>query len=325
MKINFVSFSDYNSELEVYDLKKMDLFVYLLVEIIKKGSNKTIKEVLLDLDITGSLLYLYQNNFYYLLDNKLIINNSNSEDISEVIVDDIKLSEFGNYCLSIGSIPVLNEIREKRVIYNPLSKELVSDNNVNESSNVVVIPNTINYLSLINEKKKEIMSKYSDDFVLNYKKVEANSYYFSGDKISSKIKDYLLLNKSEVSDDKVIDEKKSEFLSSNFKIKLFYGSNRCLVNSDYYLIVDKDNEFKVSDNKIYISEIVSEYNSYSFCSLDSKVYGYKVGNVKIDDSEYIAFEKELLKDHLGDIKKYLVRNKDKFNDKRIVEKVIDLL
>ena len=45
MKINFVSFSDFNSEIEVYDLKKMDLFVYLLVEIIKKGSDKTIKEV----------------------------------------------------------------------------------------------------------------------------------------------------------------------------------------------------------------------------------------------------------------------------------------
>ena len=49
MKINFVSFSDYNSEIEIYDLNKMDLFVYLLVEIIKKGSKKTIKEVLLDL------------------------------------------------------------------------------------------------------------------------------------------------------------------------------------------------------------------------------------------------------------------------------------
>jgi len=325
MKINFVSFSDYNSEIEIYDLNKMDLFVYLLVEIIKKGSKKTIKEVLLDLDITSSLLYLYQNNFYYLLDNNLIVNKSNSDDISEVIVDDVGFSEFGNYCLSIGSIPVLSEVREKRVIYNPLSKELVSDNKVNEGSNVVVIPSEINYLSLINEKKKEIISRYSDDFVLGYKKVEANGYYFSEENISEEVKKYLLLNKSEVSDDKVIDEKKSEFLSSNFRVKLFYGSDKCLVNSDYYLIIDKEREFEVNDNKIYISEIVNEYNDYSFCRIEDKVYGYKVGNVKIGDSSYTAFEKELLKDYLGDIKKYLVRNKDKFRDKRVVEKVIDLL
>ena len=34
MRINFVSFSDFNSDIEVYNLKKMDLFVYLLIEII---------------------------------------------------------------------------------------------------------------------------------------------------------------------------------------------------------------------------------------------------------------------------------------------------
>ena len=325
MKINLVSFSDYSSEIEIYDLKKMDLFVYLLVEIIKKGSNKTIKEVLLDLDITNSLLYLYQNNFYYLLDNKLIINNSNSDDISRVVVNDVKFSEFGNYCLSIGSIPKLSEVREKRVIYNPLKRELVSENNVNESSNVVVIPNKIDYLSLINEKKKEIMSKYSNDFVLNYKGLEANCYYFSTDDITEEVKNYLSLNKSDVSDNLIVDEKKSEFLSNNFKIKLFYGRSKCLVTSDYYLIVDESSEFKVIDNRIYVGKIVSEYDHYSFCSLDTKVYGYKVGNVRIDDNEYVAFEKELLKDYLGDIKKYLVRNKDKFKDKRVVEKVIDLL
>ena len=69
MKINFVSFSDYSGEVEVYNLEKMDLFVFLLVKIIQKGSDKTIKDVLLDMDITNALLYLYQNNFYYLLDN----------------------------------------------------------------------------------------------------------------------------------------------------------------------------------------------------------------------------------------------------------------
>lgn len=325
MKINFVSFSDYSGEIEVYDLNKMDLFSFLLVEIIKKGSKKTIKEVLLELDISSSLLYLYQNNFYYLLDNKLIISNSDSDDISEVRVDDVRFSEFGNYCLSIGSIPILNEIREKRIIYNPFSKELVNVNNVNDSSNVVVVSSDVSFLDLINNKKKEIMSRYSDDFILGYKKVEANCYYFSDDVINDEVKKYLKSNKSDVSDDKVIDEKKSEFLSSNFKIKLFYGSSKCLVNSDYYLVVSNEKEFDVSGNKVYIRDIVSEYSSYSFCEISNKVYGYNVGDVKIKEDIYTCFEKEILKDNKQDIKKYLVKNKEKFKDKRVVEKIIDLL
>ena len=139
MKINFVSFSDFDSEIEVYDLKKMDLFVYLLVEIIKKGSNKTIKEVLLDLDVTNSLLYLYQNNFYYLLDNNLIVNYSDSEDISEIKVNEVKLSEFGEYCLSKKCVIELVETRNKNVKYDVLNDRLVSDNKVFDSSNVVVM------------------------------------------------------------------------------------------------------------------------------------------------------------------------------------------
>ena len=115
MKINFVSFSDFDSEIEVYNLKNLDLFAYLLVEIIKKGSNKTIKEVLLDLDVTSSLLYLYQNNFYYLLDNGLIVNSSDSEDISEVKVNDVSFSEFGKYCLSKKCIIELVETKNKNI------------------------------------------------------------------------------------------------------------------------------------------------------------------------------------------------------------------
>lgn len=325
MKINFVSFSDFNSDIEVYELNKMDLFVYLLVEIIKKRSDKTIKEVLLDLDISNALLYLYQNNFYYLLDNNLIINNSDSDDISEVKVNDVRFSDFGKYCLSIKQVPLLKEVKHKRVIYDPFGKKLVSDNNYIDSSNVVVINDVIDYLDLINEKKKEIMSRYSDDFVLNYRNKEANGYYFSVDFISDDIKEYLKLNKSNTKDNKVINENKCEFLSSNFKVNLFCGKESVLVNSEYYLIVDKDKEFSVSDNKIYIGEIVDILNQYSFISFDSKSYGYKVGSVKIDSEEYSVVERDVIKDYSSEIKKYLVRNKDKFKDDRVVSKIIDLL
>lgn len=329
MKINFVSFSDFKSDIEIYDLKKMDLFVYLLIEIIKKGSEKTIKEVLLDLDISIPLLYLYQNNFYYLLDNKLIINNSNSDDISKIRVNDVAFSEFGNYCLSINCVPSFSEVIDRSVIYNVLSDKLVSENNIVNSSNIVVINKNLNYLELINKYKKEIVGRYSNDFMVNYNKLEANPFYYSVDvdinNLSEEMKRYLKLNVFKVNDNKIINEKNSEFLSSNFKIKLFYGRESNLVNSDYYLIVDNDNEFKVEGNKIYVRNIVKELSEFSFVEIDNKVIGYNTSNVKIDDVDCGVFERISVKDYTGEIKKYLSKNKEKFNDMKVVCKVIDLL
>lgn len=328
MKINFVSFSDFESDIEVYNLKKMDLFVYLLVEIIKKGSNKTIKEVLLDLDVTSSLLYLYQNNFYYLLDNGLIINNSESEDISEVKVNEVSFSEFGKYCLDKKCVIELVETRNKNIKYDCLKGKLVSDNVVSDSSNVVVINKDINYLELINKHKKEILSRYDDNFILNYKNKEANPYYFSEDISSrdlSKYSEYLKINGIKLEDNKELADNKKEFISNNFKVKLFYGKEGNLVNSDYSLIVDENRKFEIDGNKIYVEEIVKELNNYSFVSIDKNMMGYNVGTVVVDKQEFSAFEKEKVKDYSGDIKKYLMRNKEKFNERKLIDKVIDLL
>lgn len=329
MKINFVSFSDYLSEVEVYNLEKMDLFVYLLCKIIEKGSNKTIKEVLFDMDVTNALLYLYQNNFYYLLDNGLIINNSDSEDISEIIVSDVNFSDFGRYCLINSRIPLLDKKEERRVIYNPLSKKLVSDNKINESSNVVVFSNEINYLTLINDNKESILNRYEDNFVLNYNNLEVNPYYFdinvNSSNIDKDIKKCLKNNSVKVNDNKELDEDKKEFLSSNFKTKLFYGKEDNLVNSDYCLIVDEERKFTISSNKIYIENIVSEYLDYSFVELAKEVKGYNVSKIIIDDVEGGCFQHFKLKDYKSDIKKYLLKNRDKFKDDRIINIVIDLL
>lgn len=328
MKINFVSFSDYVSEIEVYNLEKMDLFVFLLSKIIEKGSDKTIKEVLLDMDITNALLYLYQNNFYYLLDNGLIINYSDSEDIALIKVSDLKFSEFGKYCLSVNKVPRLEKKENKKVIYDPFKEELVSDNKVNESSNLVVFENKSNYLNLINDNKKEILGRYEDNFVLNYNKLEANPYYFTldiKDNISEKIKMSLKDNCLKLDDDKTLDEDKKEFLSSNFKINLFYGKERNIVSSDYYLIVDEDKKFTVEDNKIYIENIVNDYLDYSFVEINREIRGYNVGKIMIDEVEGSCFQREKIKDFKGDIKKYLLRNRDKYKDERIINSVIDLL
>ena len=328
MKINFVSFSDYVSEIEVYNLEKMDLFVFLLSKIIEKGSDKTIKEVLLDMDITNALLYLYQNNFYYLLDNGLLINNSDSEDISVIKVNELKFSEFGKYCLSVNKVPRLEKKENKRVIYNPFKEELVSDNKVNETSNLVVFENKFDYLNLINDNRKAILGRYEDNFVLNYDKLEANPYYFAidvKDNISEKIKSALKDNCFKLNDNKLLDEDKKEFLSSNFKINLFYGKERNLVNSNYYLIVDENKKFTIEDNKIYIENIVNDYLSYSFVEISKEIRGYNVGKVMIDEVEGSCFEREKLKDFKGDIKKYLLRNRDKYKDERIINSVIDLL
>ena len=299
MKINFVSFSDYSGELEVYNLEKMDLFVFLLVKIIQKSSDKTIKDVLLDMDITNALLYLYQNNFYYLLDNGLIINNGSSEDISIVKVNEVKLSEFGKYCLGINKIPRFEKREERRVIYNPLRKDFVSNNKINNDSNVVVYPSSINFLKLINDNKKAILGRYEDGFALNCPKVEANPYYFELDvdsnNITADIKDVLLSNCIKPIDNKELDENKKEFLSSNFKVKLFYGKEENLVNNDYCLIVDDSKKFNINDNKVYIENIVDDYMKYSFVEIDREVKGYDVGKILIDGNECSCFQNYKIK------------------------------
>ncbi len=328
MKINFVSFSDFNSEIELYNLEKMDLFVFLLIKIIKQGSKKTISEVLLDMDVTKALLYLYQNNFYDLLDNGLIINNSDSEDINEIIVNDIKFSAFGEYCLNINKIPVLEKKEMKRVIYNPLKNELVSENKINNSSNVVVWNNDFKFLELINKYKKELSNRY-DDIALNYTSLEANPYYFEMDvnsnNINKNIKDYLKKNALKLDDSRELSEDKKEFLSSNFKVNLFYGRENNLVNSDYILVVDESKKFTIEGNKIYIEEIIKEFSEYSFVEIGRETKGYNVGKVVIDEVEGSCFESFKLKDYKGDIKKYLLKNRDKYKDIRLINEVIDLL
>ena len=328
MKINFVSFSDFNSEIELYNLEKMDLFVFLLIKIIKQGSKKTISEVLLDMDVTKALLYLYQNNFYDLLDNGLIINNCDSEDINEIIVNDIKFSAFGEYCLNINKIPVLEKKDMKRVIYNPLKNELVSENKINNSSNVVVWNNDFKFLELINKYKKELSNRY-DDIALNYTSLEANPYYFEMDvnsnNINKNIKDYLKKNALKLDDSRELSEDKKEFLSSNFKVNLFYGRENNLVNSDYSLVVDESKKFTIEGNKIYIEEIIKEFSEYSFVEIGRETKGYNVGKVVIDEVEGSCFESFKLKDYKGDIKKYLLKNRDKYKDIRLINEVIDLL
>lgn len=328
MRINLVSFSDFNSVIEVYDKEKMDLFVFMLVKIIEKGSKKTIKEVLRDLSVSEDLMYLYENNFYYLLDNKLIINKSDSEDISRVIVNDVLFSEFGKYCLKNNYIPKFREIRDLRIIYNILDNKFVSDSKINDSSNVVVIDKSINFLNLINDNKQGLINEYSDNFVLNYRNKEANPYYYeinvNSSNISENLKKYLKDNMVMLSDNKLIEEKDKEFLSSNFNCVLAYVNGDNLVNSEYYLISDDSKEFKVEDNKIYISNI-NEFNDYSFVSLDKEVVGYKASKILLDDKEASVVSRNKLKDNKSDIKKYLVKNRDKFSEIKIVNKVIDLL
>lgn len=327
MKINFVSFSDFESEIKVFNLSKMDLFVFLLVEILKRDSDKTIKEVLLELDVTVSLLYLYQNNFYYLLDNKLIINSSDSEDIGEVKVNQVELSDFGRLCLEEKSVIELVETKNKRVIYDPFKRKLVSDNLIIDSNNLVVIDDDFNYLELINKYKKEILNRYDDNFVLNYSGKEANPYYFSMDVNSEDIdrylKPYLKKNRLILGDNKLLNEKNKEFLSSNFKVNIFYGKEENLVDCNYCFLVNEEKKYKIEGNKIYVEEIVEELSKYSF--VDVSKFGYNVGKINVDNEFYSVFEKEKIKDYSSDIKKYLMRNKEKFSDLKLIDKVIDLL
>ena len=61
-----------------------------------------------------------------------------------------------------------------------------------------------------------------------------------------------------------------------------------------------------------------DYLSYSFVEISKEIRGYNVGKVMIDEVEGSCFEREKLKDFKGDIKKYLLRNRDKYKDERII-------
>lgn len=328
MRVSFVSFSDYSGDMEVYKLEKIDLFAFLLTKIIEKGEDRVIKDILHDMDITDALMYLYQNNFYYLLDNKLIINYSDSEDISKIRASEVKFSDFGKYCLKDYKIPLLEKIEDRRVIYNPLKKEFSSNNKVIFSSNVVIYNEEIDFLKLINDNKKGIMNRYDDNFALNLINVEVDPYYFEMDvdinAINVDLQRVLKDNLCKLDDDKKLDDNK-EFLSSNFKINLFYGKDRNLVNSDYYLIVDEEKKFHVDNNKIYIENIVNEFLEYSFVEVSRETMGYNVGKIFIDGEEGSCVKKIKLKDYNSDIKKYLLKNRDKYKNDKVINAVIDLL
>lgn len=326
MKINLVSFSDFNCVIDIYDKEKMDLFCFMLVKIIEKGSDKTIKEVLLDLSISEDLLYLYQNNFYYLLDNNLIINKGDEEDISGVIVNDIEFSEFGKYCLVNKCVPKYRESRNMHIIYDVLNKKLVSENKVNDSSNVVVIDEKIDFLKIINEYKKELINEYNDNFVLNFKHKEANPFYYSldvSDFKDSYLIEYLKDNRVLLNDNKEIYGNE-EFLSNNFKCKLVYCDESNMINSDYYLLCNDKREFEVNGNKVYIG-VIDEFKDYSFVDINKDVVGYKVSKIKIKEDDYSVVKKDKLKANKTDLKKYLVKNRDKFTNVRVVNEIIDLL
>jgi hypothetical protein len=181
---------------------------------------------------------------------------------------------------------------------------------------------------LINKYKKELSNRY-DDIALNYTSLEANPYYFEMDvnsnNINKNIKDYLKKNALKLDDSRELSEDKKEFLSSNFKVNLFYGRENNLVNSDYSLVVDSNKKFTTEGNKIYIEEIIKEFNEYSFVEIGRETKGYNVGKINIDEVEGSCFESFKLKDYKGDIKKYLLKNRDKYNDIRLVNEVIDLL
>jgi hypothetical protein len=307
----------------------MDLFAFMLTKIIATNSDKTIKEILVDMDVTEALLYLYQNNFYYLIDNGLIVNKSNSEDIEYVRVNEVSFTEFGKSCLGINKIPLLDSEDNRRVIYNPYKGELVSDNYLFNGSNVVVFDDSINYLDLLNKYKKSIVNRYDEEFVLNYSLLEADPFYFSvntnSSNIDGRLKKHLLKNALKHNDNKEINEDKKEFLSNNFKIRLFYGVEENIVPSDYYLIVSEDKKYQVDGNKVYIDSVISEYLDYSFVEIERESKGYNVGRILIDNNEAYCFESFKLKDYKGDIKKYLLKNRDKYKSEIVINEIIDLL
>ena len=69
----------------------------------------------------------------------------------------------------------------------------------------------------------------------------------------------------------------------------------------------------------------ANYPNQIVVEIDREVKGYDVGKILIDGNECSCFQNYKIKDYKGEIKKYLLRNREKYKDERIINKIIDLL
>ena len=329
MKVKGVSFSIYKVKVNTYVFDKLDLFTFLFTQIVlDEHINKDMKVIdcLLDLDIKEDLHYLFNNVYYKLVDN-LVIKDTKKEDINELLIKDIQMDKrFINY-LKQGYLPILNNETEKEFVYDYLNNKVVLANEYYTDSNVCVIElenNKESIEEIINDNKKNLFDINDgicilNDFVVDpyYFEIhlkEKDNYYFVSSTNKEMIYNALCNNSLFVKE----DINKGEFLSNNIYFKCLFSKNNLIDYCDYLFVYDKEKEFNVMDNVIYVNY---DFDG-DFVDLINKEK-YITGKYLLENNKYMStFNKEKCKE-VSEFKLYLLKNKEKFT--KNINKVIELI
>lgn len=320
MKIQGVSFSKYKVKVGTYVSEKLDFFAFLFVQILLSETidkNKKIYDCLLELDIKEDLLYLFDNVYYKFIDNNMLVNIK-SENLKDLTINDITLDVGFIDGLKKGYYPKFESYKDKEFIYDYLKNKITIKDDKCDDSNICVleIDNTKAKLQeLINTHKKPLLSISEGivvlkDFIVDpyYFEIELSKkddYYFTNIEKKELVYDSLVNNSLFVNDERILE---GDFLSNNIVFECLFSNCNLKDNCKYLFVYDKDKEFVVEDNVIYVG-----YNfDYDMVCLDSK-QGYHTGKYLLENQKYISTFKREKCSQVSEFKLYLIKNKDKFN------------
>lgn len=325
MKIKGVSFSKYKVNVDLYQKEKLDLFSFLFTRVIfnnKLDKNMKLVDCLNDLDIKEDLFYLFNNVYYSFIDNKIV--NEIKEDINDLTLKDIKIDPRFYDCLNNNCFPRLTSSINKEFVYDSLLEKLVLEKEQFSDSNVVVfsVDNDSKTIEkLINNYKKGLfnedvemclLNNYSvDPYYFEFSLENKDDYYFSKD--NKEIIYKALTNNSLFINDEIL---KGNILTNNIYFSCLYSKSDLNEYCDYLFKYDKNKEFEVIGNIIYVGY---EFDD-TFIDLTNKE-SYKCGKYLLENKEYVStFNKDKI--NISEFKLYLMKNKDKFSSN--ISKVIEL-
>lgn len=352
MKVNIILMSDYILSSKFYQKDKMDFFAFLVINIIaeeKIDKDLSFKEILNDLYISSEMMYLFNNAYYLLLDEGLLIGKDQS--FETLRKDEVRLTDFGRECLKENVVPSYLYSLENNFIYDLINKRICAENKFsNETKNVIVIDKTLdeNKISLLlNENKRKMFPSIDEGVVIKSKLLEANPllveatlikknnmYVLEGVKKDKELlelinKNFIFMNVNYL--EKInYKEENAQILTKNIVFDIVIGNEEILkLNSEYYLIIDDNKALNVEDNILYISkELFNDYftkhNADFFALIDGDfvLFNYLEETLEDDYQMPLLISKKV---RSFDFKKILKDKISMFSSKDVVNKIIEKL
>lgn len=194
MRVNVVSFTNYKMNVDVYSKRDMDFFSYLLINVIvKKHEHILLDSLREDMDIPDKIAYLFENAFYELLDNKLIVGN---DMYHSCYVDELSLTRLGEECYKNNILYVYENSEFKEINISPFDDSICALDDKVRDSNLVVL-NKVNTTErieeIINKNIKQVFPTYKDYRVV-IKSVECDSYTFESELDVNRFKELGLMD-----------------------------------------------------------------------------------------------------------------------------------